>query len=258
MNEPYALFLDDSSHNLKGHSGRVIPIKVSLPKDIYHPETQQTEHSKFEEKYSRKKNFRKLYTSMKNIKEYNVYTNGGMNNTLMRRIIRYISNHPIKYIFLDWDFTIQRNNGTPLNKKADNAIKLSEIVREHHTNTRSYIEFIIGKTRLPVFKKMLVELKKRDIKIIILTANSIPSMKGGKKFMADVLNEIAQEKVMYPEDVYHSRDKQSKINELLQKYDEELYNQTHNLEKKLVVKARRDFYKPFTKTRKKTRNEEIA
>jgi hypothetical protein len=247
---PYALFIDDSQYNLVSHSHRVLPIKASLPRNIYDDETQKQEFSKYERTYMPNKDFRKLYMTVKNSENYNLYMKGGMTSLLMRKIIRYIKSNPVKFIFLDWDFTIQRNNGTPLNENWEEDIKLSTILREHHTNLQSYLEFIIGKKRLPVLKKMLRQLKNSGVRIIILTANGIPTIKGGKKFMSDVLNKIADDIVINPKDVYYSEDKQKKIDNLLRKFDRKLYEETKYLTKEDVKNARKELYRPFTKTKK--------
>lgn len=254
MDKPYALFIDDSPHHLVSNSGRVLPIKARLPKNIYEEETQKKEFHKMRDTYFPKKNFRKLYSTMKKSKEYNVYMNGGMANHIMKKILRYVYQNPkTKYIFLDWDFTIQRNNGTPLNKKSTTMIDFQTILREHGTTRDSYLEFIIGKERLPVMKKMLLGLHRSNVRIIILTANGIPKIQGGKKFMSDILNSVAGQKVMSPRDVYHSTEKQWTIDRLLKEFDSELYCKTCKLGMKQVKKARTNFYKPLAKTLKRNR-----
>jgi hypothetical protein len=253
MEGPYALFVDDSQYNLVSHTPRVLPIKARLPKNIYDDEIQTKEFSKYEDEYICNKDFRKLFLSVKTENNYNVYMKGGMSTILMEKIIRYVKHHPVRYIFLDWDFTIQRNNGTPLNNDWDKRIKLSTILREHHTNIKSYLEFIIGKERLPVFRNMLLELKKNGVRIVILTANGIPNKPGGKKFMADILNAIAKTNVISKKDVYYSQEKQDKIDVLLREFDEKLYCKTSNLTKKHVKKARAILMRPIDKTRKKKR-----
>jgi hypothetical protein len=129
MNNPYVLFIDDTTEQLKNHSNRVLTIKVDKPTNTSDINYQKKQRVLLKKQLS--VNHNKLAYVFHDVnKDYHyLYSlNNCLNIRYMKKIINYSKKRRIRYVFFDWDFTLSRLNGFYRQNTLENTLDVFTIL----------------------------------------------------------------------------------------------------------------------------------